>query len=191
MQSHCQHNLYICHCTPSSQDPSPIHPLSTSTSSNNGGHFQTTTLHRFPAKNRNPAAGNGNLVHTETGNGTLKARPVYVSHSSVAVMTSPTLHITSNNTNASSSAVSSSKKARENSNNMDIFGGGSMTAASTKKAAQSVDLLNMQDTSLSPSTASSSSSLHGGLVSQIKLMKKERENLKRKCIFKSLSRPNT
>ena len=26
MQNHCQHNLYICHCTPSSQDPSPIHP---------------------------------------------------------------------------------------------------------------------------------------------------------------------
>ena len=26
MQSHCQHNLYICHCSPSSQDPSPIHP---------------------------------------------------------------------------------------------------------------------------------------------------------------------
>ena len=183
MQSHCQHNLYICHCTPSSQDPSPIHPLSTSTSSNNGGHFQTTTLHRFPAKNRNPAAGNGNLVHTETGNGTLKARPVYVSHSSVAVMTSPTLHITSN-TNASSSAVSSSKKARENSNNMDIFGGGgSLTAASTKKAAQSVDLLNMQDTSLSPSTASSSSSLHGGLVSQIKLMKKRAGKFKKKMYF--------
>ena len=184
MQSHCQHNLYICHCTPSSQDPSPIHPLSTSTSSNNGGHFQTTTLHRFPAKNRNSAAGNGNLVHTETGNGTLKARPVYVSHSSVAVMTSPTLHITSNNTNASSSAVSSSKKARENSNNMDIFGGGgSLTAASTKKAAQSVDLLNMQDTSLSPSTASSSSSLHGGLVSQIKLMKKRAGKFKKKKMY--------
>ena len=166
MQSHCQHNLYICHCTPSSQDPSPIHPLSTSTSSNNGGHFQTTTLHRFPAKNRNPAAGNGNLVHTETGNGTLKARPVYVSHSSVAVMTSPTLHITTNN--ASSSA--SSKKARENSNNIDMFGS-TMTATSTKKAAQSVDLLNMQDTSLSPSTASSSSSLHGGLVSKFFLKK--------------------
>ena len=171
MQSHCQHNLYICHCTPSSQDPSPIHPLSTSTSSNNGGHFQTTTLHRFPAKSRNvtaSATGNGNLVHTEsTGNGTLKARPVYVSHSSVAVMTSPTLHITTTN-NASSSASSSSKKGRENSNNFDVFGGGGgMTATSTKKAAQSVDLLNMQDTSLSPSTASSSSSLHGGLVSKI------------------------
>ena len=26
MQNHCQHNLYICHCSPSSQDPSPIHP---------------------------------------------------------------------------------------------------------------------------------------------------------------------
>ena len=128
MQSHCQHNLYICHCSPSSQDPSPIHPLSTNTNSN---HLQTTTLHRFPAK-RN---GNGNVVH-ESGNGQLKARPVYVSHSSVAVMTSPTLHITSTS-----------------------------SMANSKKGAQSVDLLNMQEPSVSPSTASSCSSLQGTMVS--------------------------
>ena len=84
MQSHCQHNLYICHCTPGSQDPSPIHPL------------QTTTLHRFPAKKA--SNGNGNVSKDMPGNGELKkhGHPVYVSHSSVAVMTSPTLHITHN-----------------------------------------------------------------------------------------------
>ena len=76
MQSHCQHNLYICHCSPSSQDPSPIHPLT-----------QTTTLHRFPAKR------NGNVKVTVDSNGELVKHPVYVSHSSVAVMTSPTMHI--------------------------------------------------------------------------------------------------
>ena len=76
MQSHCQHNLYICHCSPSSQDPSPIHPVT-----------QTTTLHRFPAKR------NGNVKVTLDSNGELVKHPVYVSHSSVAVMTSPTLHI--------------------------------------------------------------------------------------------------
>ena len=53
MQSHCQHNLYICHCSPSSQDPSPIHPLTTT--------HQTTTLHRFPAKSRQNGTGNASV----------------------------------------------------------------------------------------------------------------------------------
>ena len=75
------------------------------------------------------------MVH-ESGNGQLKARPVYVSHSSVAVMTSPTLHITSTS-----------------------------SMANNKKGAQSVDLLNMQEPSVSPSTASSCSSLQGAMVS--------------------------
>ena len=80
MQSHCQHNLYICHCSPSSQDPSPIHPPILPLT-------QTTTLHRFPAKR------NGNVKVTVDSNGELVKHPVYVSHSSVAVMTSPTMHI--------------------------------------------------------------------------------------------------
>lgn len=79
MQSHCQHNLYICHCSPSSQDPSPIHPL-TATSTH-----QTTTLHRFPKKKS--VQNNQELVkHKYT-----------VSHSSVAVMTSPTLQALNHN----------------------------------------------------------------------------------------------
>ena len=105
MQSHCQHNLYICHCSPSSQDPSPIHPLTTT--------HQTTTLHRFPAKRngnvnkqltigRSTAAKN-NSNSALTGNGDLVKHKYTVSHSSVAVMTSPTLNngnnVTSNNVN--------------------------------------------------------------------------------------------
>ena len=103
MQSHCQHNLYICHCSPSSQDPSPIHPLTTT--------HQTTTLHRFPAKRQN---GNVNTLRSsqnghnqqqqqplppENGfggsvsSGELVKHKYTVSHSSVAVMTSPTLNI--------------------------------------------------------------------------------------------------
>ena len=103
MQSHCQHNLYICHCTPSSQDPSPIHPLTTT--------HQTTTLHRFPAKrngstNVNKLSLNGAAATLRrgttaapiasavelTGNGDLSKHKYTVSHSSVAVMTSPTLN---------------------------------------------------------------------------------------------------
>lgn len=82
MQSHCQHNLYICHCSPSSQDPSPIHPL-TST-------HQTTTLHRFPAKRNSTVK----VLASDTGNGgnELVKHQYTVSHSSVAVMTSPTLN---------------------------------------------------------------------------------------------------
>ena len=155
MQSHCQHNLYICHCSPSSQDPSPIHPLA----SNGGGgntsaanHLQTTTLHRFPVK-RN---GNGNVVH-ESGNGQLKARPVYVSHSSVAVMTSPTLHITT--TTSGNGGVAGTMPKKVPPPNVDLF-----ATSTSKKGTHSVDLLNMQEASISPSTASSCSSLQNGVV---------------------------
>ena len=157
MQSHCQHNLYICHCSPSSQDPSPIHPLA----SNGGGntsaanHLQTTTLHRFPVK-RN---GNGNVVH-ESGNGQLKARPVYVSHSSVAVMTSPTLHITT--TTSGNGGVAGTMPKKVPPPNVDLF-----ATSTSKKGTHSVDLLNMQEASISPSTASSCSSLQNGVVVSI------------------------
>jgi hypothetical protein len=66
MHNHCQHNLYICHCTPSSSDPSPIHPPSITP-------LITTT--------------SGELITTSTA-------PISVTqHNSVAVMTSPSLNL--------------------------------------------------------------------------------------------------
>lgn len=53
MSNTCQHNLYICHCTPSSNDPSPIHPnssrgtefsLSSMASSSNGAITSCSTI---------------------------------------------------------------------------------------------------------------------------------------------------
>ena len=77
MRNHCQHNLYICHCTPTSGDPSPIHPPSTAP-------LISTA-----------ATSNFNNV------------PVYVTQqTSVAVMTSPTLNVTSNNKMNSASTTS-------------------------------------------------------------------------------------
>ena len=86
MQGHCQHNLYICHCTPSSTDPSPIHP-------------STTTA--LVAANSNSSTNSSSASsHTDSTTATM---PVYVTQTSVAVMTSPTL-----NANKTSSASMSS-----------------------------------------------------------------------------------
>jgi hypothetical protein len=106
---------------------------------------QTTTLHRFPAKKR----GNGNVKAmldggTGSGSGTggsvldHKHHPVYVSHSSVAIMTSPTLHITSN------------KPLKPL----------PVSVSNCSNGHKSVDGLNLNEqASMSPSTSSSTSSL--------------------------------
>ena len=101
--SSCQHNLYLCHCTPSSSDPSPIHPaMDPSPAAPTRGTV---------AEDNNPSAG-GNKVFvmepavpsTECGNGGGK---VYVTQTSVAVMTSPTLNLTSSKTSASLGSLTS------------------------------------------------------------------------------------
>jgi len=73
----CPHHLYICHCTPSTMDPAPIEPA--------GGRRMT---------------GSGGPL------GQQRRLPVYVTRTSVAVMTSPTLE-----TSASMSSLSGGDKA--------------------------------------------------------------------------------
>ncbi|XP_059087331.1 endothelin-converting enzyme homolog isoform X2 [Tigriopus californicus] len=73
MSSTCQHNLYICHCTPSSNDPSPIHP-----NSSRGTRYSLASLGAS-------SSSNGVITSCST------IAPLYLTSAAVTTMTSPSL----------------------------------------------------------------------------------------------------
>jgi hypothetical protein len=85
----CPHHLYICHCSPSSLDPSPIHPPQPPPPAVAASSSSASTLSSAAPSTLRRVRPHGATSFSISSDGRLP--PVYVTQTSVAVMTSPTL----------------------------------------------------------------------------------------------------